>query len=82
MIQLSLENNLKNVVQVWLSKIMQKFSLFVMEQDTEEQFLLHVLQKSARILKAMVVLTEQLGCHCFIAMMLVLALSKVKFLPV
>lgn len=81
MIQLSLEN-LKNVVQVWLSKRMQKVSLFFMEQDIEEQFLLQVLQKSARILKAVVVLTELLGCQSFIAMMLVLALSKIKFLPV
>lgn len=46
MIQLSLENNLKNVVQVWLSKGVQKVSLFFMEQDTEEQFLLQVQQKS------------------------------------
>lgn len=43
MIQLSLENNLKNVVQVWFSERMQKVSLFFMEQDIEEQFLLQVL---------------------------------------
>lgn len=77
MIQLSLENNLKNVIQVWLSKQMQKVSLFFMEQDTVQ-----VLQRSARILKVVVVLTELLGCQSFIAMMLVLALSKVKLLPV
>lgn len=45
MIQLSLENNLKNVVQVWLSKTMQKVSLFFMEQDAEE-FLLQMQPKS------------------------------------
>lgn len=82
MIQLSLENNLNNVLQVWLSKIMHKVSMFIMEQDMEEQFLQQVLQKSASILKAVVVLTEQLGCQSFIAMMLILALSKVEFLPV
>lgn len=53
-----------------------------MEQDIEEQFLLQVLQKLARILKAAVVLTELLGCQSFMAMMLVVPLSQVKFLPV
>lgn len=82
MIQLSLENNLKNVIQVQLPKRMQKVSLFFIEQDIEEQFLLQVLPKSFRIFKAVVVITELLGCQSFIAIMLVLAFSKVKFLPV
>lgn len=56
--------------------------MFIMEQDIKEQFLQQVLQKSARFLKAVVVLTEQLACQSFIAMMLALALRKVEFLPV